>query len=267
MRIVAVDDEKLALEALVSAIIEAMPGETPAAFRKGSEALAYVQEYGCDAAFLDIRMRGITGLALAKQIKDIAPDANIIFATGYSEYSLEAFRLYASDYLLKPVTAEQIRTAMQNLRHPVIAENNHRIRLQCFGNFEVFSDNVPVRFPRAKSKEILAYLTDRMGSACTMGQLMSVLWEDGQDTISRRSNLRNSISDLKQTLSALGADNVIIKNRNSICLNCDAVDCDYFDFIKHKPYAVNRYRGEYMLQYSWAEMTAGLLTKESDKQV
>ncbi len=258
MRIIAVDDEKLALESLVSAISEALPEEMPMAFRKGNEALEMIRQTGCDIAFLDIRMRNISGLALAKQIKEIAPHANIIFATGYSEYSLEAFRLYASDYLLKPVTPEQIRTAMQNLRNPVKV-SERRIRIQCFGNFEVFADGVPVHFLRSKSKEILAYLTDRQGAACTMGQLMTVLWEEGPDTISRKSNLRNAISDLKQTLAALGGEDVIIKNRNSISLNCDAVSCDYFDFLNSVPYAVNRYRGEYMLQYSWAEMTTGLI--------
>ena len=129
MRIIAVDDEKLALESLVSAISEALPEEMPMAFRKGNEALEMIRQTGCDIAFLDIRMRNISGLALAKQIKEIAPHANIIFATGYSEYSLEAFRLYASDYLLKPVTPEQIRTAMQNLRNPVKV-SERRISIQ-----------------------------------------------------------------------------------------------------------------------------------------
>lgn len=259
MKIIAVDDEELYLESLLSAIRKACPTENPVGFRKGAEALAYISENGCDAVFLEIRMRGETGLVLAKKIKEIVPDVNIIFATGYSEYAVEAFRLYASDYLLKPIDAEQVRRAMNNLRNPVKITERKCIRLQCFGNFEAFADNIPIRFLRAKSKEILAYITDRMGAACTMGQLMSVLWEDGQDTVSRRSNLRNSISDLKQTLAAFGAEDIIIKKRNSISLNCDAVECDYFDFIKHKPYAVNLYRGEYMLQYSWAEMTTGRL--------
>ncbi len=253
MKILAVDDEKLALESLVAAISEALQ-VMPAAFRKPKDALVYIQEHGCDIAFLDIHMRSVTGLTLAKQIKDLAPHANIIFVTGYATYSLDAFRLHASDYLLKPVTAAQIQDAMQHLRYPVKAQK-HRIRLQCFGHFEVFADGTPVRFTRSKSKEILAYLTDRQGASCTMGQLMTVLWEEGPDTISRKSHLRNAISDLKQTLAAVGGEDIILKSRNSISLNCAAVECDYFDFLDAVPYAVNRYRGEYMLQYSWAEMT------------
>lgn len=259
MIIIAVDDERLALESLLSAIREALPEETPSAFRRASHALEYAAENGCDVAFLDIRIRGTSGLALAEKLKAINPNINIIFVTGYSEYALEAIQLYASDYLLKPVDACQIRRAMEHLRCPIPHRTEKKIRLQCFGYFEVYADGVPLHFKRTKSKEILAYLTDRMGASCTMGQLMTILWEDGLDTASRRSNLRNSISDLRQTLAEVGAENIISKNHNSICLNCSAVECDYYDYLQHKEDAVNQYHGEYMLQYTWAEITTGSL--------
>ena len=110
-------------------------------------------------------------------------------------------------------------------------------------------------FKRQKAKELLAYLVDRMGAGVTMGELIAMLWEEGPDTHSRQSNLRNLISELKNTLAEAGTEDIILKSRNTISLDCDAVECDYFDFLRHIPYAVNRYRGEYMNQYSWAEMT------------
>ena len=92
-----------------------------------------------------------------------------------------------------------------------------------------------------------------------MGELMAVIWEDGQDTSSRQSNLRNMIADMKNVLSDAGVGNIILKNRNSIAIDCASVDCDYYDFLRHIPYAVNSYRGEYMSQYSWAEITTASL--------
>lgn len=94
-----------------------------------------------------------------------------------------------------------------------------------------------------------------MGAGVTSGELISVLWEDGLNTHSRQSNLRNLISDMKKTLTEIGADNIIIKNGKTIAIDCSAVDCDYYDFLHNVPYAVNRYHGEYMAQYSWAEIT------------
>lgn len=255
MNIIAVDDEKLALDTIVDSIKKAVPGTEVHGFRKPEEALAYVRTSGCDIAFLDIRMRGMTGLELAGQIKDICGDINIIFVTGYSEYTLDAFRLYASDYLLKPATPEAVERAMEHLRTPVKPKNEKKIQFRCFGNFEVFADGKPLVFRRKKSKELLAYLVDRMGSGVTMGELMTVIWENGPDTASRQSNLRNLISDLKKTLAEVGAESIILKGRNMIAIDSNAVDCDYYDFLRQIPYALNSYHGEYMAQYAWAEIT------------
>lgn len=259
MNIIAVDDEKLALDALLDSVKEVVQDASIVGFRKPEEALTYVRDNTCEIAFLDIKMRGMTGLELAKRLKDIRGDINIIFVTGYSEYSLDAFRLYASDYLLKPATPEAVRQAMEHLRTPIRPAQTKRVRFQCFGNFEVYVNNKPLVFGRAKSKELLAYLVDRMGASATMGELMAVIWEDGADTSSRQSNLRNLIADLKNVLSDAGVENIILKSRNSIAIDCEAVDCDYYDFLRHIPCAVNAYHGEYMMQYSWAEITTAAL--------
>ncbi|MGM9644964.1 MAG: response regulator [Eubacteriales bacterium] len=259
MNIIAVDDEKLALETLVDSVSKATHEADIHGFRKPEEALEYVRQNGCEIAFLDIKMRGMTGLELARRLKDIKGDINIIFVTGYSEYSLDAFRLYASDYLLKPATPDAVSRALEHLRVPIIPSQTKKIRFQCFGNFEAYVDGRPLVFRRAKTKELLAYLVDRMGASATMGELMAVIWEDGEDTSSRQSNLRNLIADLKNVFSDAGAGNIILKNRNSIALDCESVDCDYYDFLRHIPYAVNSYHGEYMMQYSWAEITTASL--------
>ena len=259
MNVIAVDDEKLALDTLVDSIGKTLSAASVRGFRNPQEALEYVRANDCAIAFLDIKMRGISGLELARQLKDIQDDINIVFVTGYSEYALDAFRLYASDYLLKPATPEAVAKALEHLRTPVKPKHEKKIRFQCFGSFEVFFEEKALVFKRGKTKELLAYLVDRMGASVTMGELMSVLWEDGQDTVSRRSNLRNLISDVKQTLFEVGSEEIIVKGRNAIALDCNAVDCDFYDFLKHISYAVNSYRGEYMKQYSWAEITTASL--------
>lgn len=255
MNVLAVDDERLALDTLVDSIKKSLPEAKVYGFSKPEKALEFITENGADIAFLDIKMRGMTGLELAKRLKDINGNINIIFVTGYSEYSLDAFRLYASDYLLKPATPEAVKQATEHLRNPVKPQSTKKIRFQCFGNFEVYSGDKPLVFGRTKAKELLAYLVDRMGASVTMGELMAIMWTDGEDNNSRQSNLRNLIAELKHVFSDVDAENVIIKTRNSIAINREAVDCDYYDFLKHIPYAVNSYRGEYMMQYSWAEIT------------
>ena len=85
MNIIAVDDEKLALDVLVSTIHEVVSDAQIFGFRQPFDAISFAENESCDIAFLDIKMRGMTGLELAKRLKDINAKINIIFVTGYSE--------------------------------------------------------------------------------------------------------------------------------------------------------------------------------------
>ena len=84
MTILAVDDEKLALASLTEQLAQVLPEAQIIALRKPSEALAAVREQPCELAFLDIEMREMDGITLAKRIKRMYPQTNIIFTTGYS---------------------------------------------------------------------------------------------------------------------------------------------------------------------------------------
>jgi two-component SAPR family response regulator len=79
---------------------------------------------------------------------------------------VEAFSMHASGYILKPVTAEAIAEAMEQLRHPVNPLPEKRLRVQTFGNFEVLLDEKPLTFARSKTKELFAYLVSRRGAHC-----------------------------------------------------------------------------------------------------
>ncbi|MGN1318045.1 MAG: response regulator [Lachnospirales bacterium] len=255
MNIIVVDDERLALESLVNTIENVIENAKIHSFRNAKDALNFFENSECDIAFLDIKLKQMTGLELAKRFKNINDKVNIIFVTGFSEYAVDAFELYASGYLLKPVDEKQLKKALTNLRNPVNITSRKKIRIQCFGSFEVFFEDKPVIFKRKKTKELLAYLVDRKGASSTMGELIGVLWENKPADISRHSNLRNLIYDLKSTFSDLGVEDIIVKSRNSISIKVDEVDCDYYKFLQNTSNSVKLYNGEYMKQYSWAEIT------------
>ena len=140
-----------------------------------------------------------------------------------------------------------------------------RLRVQTFGNFEVFYDGKPVHFRRRRTKELFAYLIDRRGAGSTMGQLISVLWEGRPDTDSVRSQLRSLITDLRTTFRDLEENSIIIKQRDLIAVDPDRVDCDYYRFLRGEVSAVNRYQGEFMAQYSWAEFVTGYIEQKTGK--
>lgn len=262
MNSLVVDDKQLAVSAVVRIVNAIDPEGACEGVRTPEAALEYVSNHPVDVAFLDVEMPQMTGLELAKRMKEVRPNVNIVFVTAYEEYAFEAHKLYASGYLLKPVKEEDVRAALENLRHPVEPAKSSRLQVRCFGNFDVFVDEQPLKFKRTKSKEMLAYLVDRRGSRCTIGELVSVLWDDDAHSPSRRTQVRNLISDLRSALKDAGAEDILVRGRDEIAIVPESIDCDYYRFLDGDPAAVNLYRGEYMSQYSWAEMTAGTLSQQ-----
>ena len=109
MKIIAVDDERIALEGLMDVISEAAPEAELNGFEYPEDALEFVARHECNIAFLDVEMAGMSGVALAEQLKLRNPDINIIFSTGFEEYRKEAYDLHASGYLTKPITVDKVK--------------------------------------------------------------------------------------------------------------------------------------------------------------
>lgn len=260
MNILAVDDEYHALERLKKAILQAVPDCKLAGFNNTDDALLYAVSHQIDVAFLDIRIDEMSGLQMAQKLKEIYGNTNIIFVTGYDEYMRHAFQMHASGYLEKSVTAEDVIAELEHLRNPV-RTRREGVRLQTFGNFEVFVDDKLVLFHRPKAKEALAYLADRNGASVSKKEMAAVLWEDQSYTRSLQSHLYKLISDMTASLRAAGAGEVVIVHRGLYALDTTKVSCDYYDYNKGDAVAVNSYRGEYMTNYSWAEFTTGMLNE------
>lgn len=258
MKIIAIDDEKIALQGLLLSIRRAAPEAEVQGFRRAADAIAYMESDPCDVAFLDIEMKGMNGVETASRLKSIHPDVNIIFATGFGSYRDAAFDLHASGYLIKPITEDAVRRELQNLRRPVAAPK--RLKVMTFGNFEVLYDGTPLVFKYRKSKELLAYLIDRRGAMCSAGEIVSVLFEDDGDHKVYYHRLR---SDLIDTLAALHCENVIVQQRGMLGVLPDEIDCDFYDYLNGKAELNKLYHGEYMLQYSFAEVTNAELFAKS----
>lgn len=254
MNAIVVDDERIVLAAEVAAIQRVLPDAKLQSFQKAKDALNYAQENRIDIAFLDINIKGITGLKLAEKLQSFNPKTNIIFCTGYSEYSLEAHDLYCSAYLMKPVTDEKIKKALANLRYP-LSEKIKDLRVQCFGNFEVYKDGVPIKFKHKKTKELFAYLIDRRGATVSTKEIMAALYEEND----KESYIRNLRADLNNTFEQLNMHDALLRNGGDVGVNWEMIECDYFDYLKGNK---SLFHGEYMTQYSFAEKTLGWLERD-----
>lgn len=112
MKVLIVDDEKLARERLTRLVNELDGYEVVAEAENGVEALQAVQQVQPDIVLMDIRMPGMDGLEAARHLSEIKGGPAVIFCTAYGEYAVEAFEAQAVGYLLKPVRRETLEEVL-----------------------------------------------------------------------------------------------------------------------------------------------------------
>jgi two-component system response regulator LytT len=116
-KILIVDDEAPAREELLYLLQNVVEVEQIVQAENGMEAIKLTKEIDPDLIFLDIEMPGLTGLQTAEVILELDVQAKIIFCTAYDQYAIEAFKLRAFHYILKPYDETDIQGIFRELQH------------------------------------------------------------------------------------------------------------------------------------------------------
>jgi len=127
MKVIAVDDEPVALD-IISAHAKKVPFiELVAVFLSATEAFAYIQKEAIDVIFLDISMPDLSGIEFATMLKH---PIQIIFTTAYPEHALKGFELAATDYLLKPINFNRFFQACELAQSRMQIPNDQKVDKQ-----------------------------------------------------------------------------------------------------------------------------------------
>jgi len=114
---VLVDDEKLASDELAYLLKEFSDVEVIAVASNGIEAVKMIGELEPDLVFLDVQMPGLDGMGVIAKLRALGvPLPYFVMATAFDQYAVEAFRLEALDYLLKPVEKDRLAMAVERAR-------------------------------------------------------------------------------------------------------------------------------------------------------
>ena len=112
MKAIIIDDERLARIELQSLLNEYEEIKVIAEAKNGKEGIALIEEHEPDVIFLDIQMPEMDGFEMLKKL-EIIP--KVIFVTAYDEYAIEAFKVNALDYLLKPIDPKELAKSIEKL--------------------------------------------------------------------------------------------------------------------------------------------------------
>ena len=116
--IIMVDDRKIILTGGLPVLEEVMPDAAITGFTRPSEAIEYARAHRVALAFLDIEMGKMNGFELCHTLLEINPRTNVVYLTAYSDYAIDAWGTGASGFILKPITADDVRFQLENLRYP-----------------------------------------------------------------------------------------------------------------------------------------------------
>lgn len=271
LTVLCVDDERLTLQSLV-----ALCGKIPEisfvqGFSRAKEALGWLEEHPCDLALLDIRLPEMDGIALAMKIKELRPETDIVFVTGYAQYAVDAWAIHARGYVMKPVSPDRLREEI-NYVLSLRADRQPRrpsahIEVKTFGSFDVLVDGEPVHFQRAKAKELLAFLVEKQGRSITREEAFRAMWEGRPYDRPGQKQLDVILRSLRGTLEEHGIGEILLLRRGAISIAPTLFSCDMYRFLLGDVTAISEYRGEYMTAYSWASLQEAYLERRIENLI
>ncbi len=253
MNILAVDGDATSLKKIKTILKKVSPDATCYCMDSSLSALAKAREEEMDVAIMEVNMPELNGIDLGRYLSELNPYINLIYLTEQTDSAYEAMKLHASGYIKKPGSDKDVKSELESLRYPELRKKYKRVFAQTFGNFELFVDGEPVEFKYKRTKEIVALLINNKGAQTSNGEIIASLWEDDGDPEKKTSYLCNLRQDLQNTFSKLKIDGVILKQRGSMAIAKDKIECDLYDWLEKKNDSKYRYTGDYMNQYSWAE--------------
>lgn len=137
-----------------------------------------------------------------------------------------------------------------------------KVYMKTFDGFDLYKNGQMIYFSSAKAKELLAYLVDWRGRYVTLGQLAETLFENENDKRKAKKLVHTAYNRLTKTLKSNEIENILKKGRGTYSIDCSFVICDSYEMQERIEGVSNYFLGEYMPEYSWAEVTLSNLIQE-----
>ena len=257
MKMILVDDELWTMEQFELEAAHIPDIEIVGKFNRATDALTFAESHEIDFALLDIEMPQLNGIALGRKLKEINPGIILIYVSGYDKYLQEAmFDIKADYYILKPYNHEDVENVLERAKLLSLRQNK-RIFVHTFGRFDVYIDDRLIHFSNAKAKELFALCIDHAGGTVSMEEAVDKLWEDREYDKNVKSLYRKAVIYLNTLFREYQLQEVFISSRGCSHIQKTEISCDYFDFLEGKN--KEKFTGEYMFDYSWAEQTTARL--------
>ena len=241
-----VEDELLNLESLIYKVSDFSVCETRVfSFDNPKDAAAAADKQVFDLALIDIKMPGMSGIELARILRDKQNELQVAFTTGYNNYATEAYDVGAIEYLLKPVKKERLHKLLNRIcsegeqkkrlnNEEIIKDKAKKENLQpvikLFGSLTVFVGDEILHWKRSKSAELFAFLLVHMGKPVSKYQICESLWPELTEN-KALVNLQTAIYQLRKNLAVFERSQIKIEYAdNNYCMFIHCCNVDLIEF-------------------------------------
>lgn len=280
IKVVLVDDEIPALTKMKSLLKPYEHYVVCGEFTDSVKALEQISSLSPQVAFIDIAMPGMTGIELAAEIhKKTRGKTLMVFVTAHDQYALDAFDVWATDYLLKPVSRSRFDQTIKRLDSllkeyidtdsETTPTNEGRTMVRLFGKLEISGAKNNGNWRTAKVRELFAFFLHNRNRSIYRDTLLEALWE-GMSPAHALSNLNTTNYYLRRQLEKSGSDIKILYDSGYYSIDMGAVICDADEFEKAESAArkltrenldyvlagASLYRGRYLedVKCTWADL-------------
>lgn len=276
---IIVDDEKPAV-AILKLLLE-KTGQicVVGSFIRAADALLKLQDLKPDVAFLDIEMPGMSGLELAEKIIEASDNTEIVFVTAYDKYALEAFRVNAINYILKPLSSDDIAKTITRLEKikPLSAPTRisaDKGRIYCFGKLLVYGAECgqAAKWRTSKAEELFAFMLQNLNEEVPKWKITQALWPECETGKQLSVYLHTTVYQVKKTLLSANIKFDFTFTNGKYKLELSDVYIDAAEFkaitdaetaftaasIERYKKALSLYRGNYLEEnrYIWSQSSS-----------
>lgn len=222
MRVILIDDEQLALMRLKDLLEKNIDDvKVVGVYQNSLQAYEEIESTSPDVVFLDIQMPGMNGLEVAEKIQENNNQIEIVYVTGYDKYAIEAFEIYAFDYILKPIQVERLKKTIQRLKDRIkniqLPDTNDKdILIQCFNQLKVKhsqGESEALKWRTTKAQELFSFLIHNRGKIVNRETIIDLLWPSNQQPKSTQQ-LYTTIYHIRRTLKQYGLESISIVSGN-----------------------------------------------------
>lgn len=189
MKVIFVDDETMAHVKFKNYAKRSDIYNQSDLFYDSVEALQYARGHDIDLAILDIEMPEINGIELGRQLKQMDQNIRLVYITGYGDYALDAFKVDAIGYLVKPYSYDEFEKELEKAKRVQEIPKN-KVYIQTMPRFEVFIDGIF----RSITKTRMNWLQRRIRTSWD-----GFMWSFSREIITLKRQKRHTITFYRPT--------------------------------------------------------------------